>query len=78
MRRLTTRQLLNHFANYPSVRIDYSDERNVGPWMIHSIDARGTEWIVALVHAPESPQVGPGQLFRIPLTDLDLPMWDIF
>lgn len=72
MRRLTTRQLLNHFGNFPGVRVDYPE----GPWSIYSIDARSTEWIVALV--PAGPISARGQLFRIPTSDLDTPMWDIF
>jgi hypothetical protein len=77
MRRLTTRQLLNHFSNYPDVRIDYNDGTNFGPWNVHSIYAHGGDWVVALVHVPGT-QSGPGQLFRIPLSDLDTMMWDIF
>lgn len=72
MRRLTTRQLLNHFANFPDVRISYPN----GPWAVSSIHAHRSDWIVALV--PAGVVHSRGQLFTIPMTDLDTPMWDIF
>jgi adenylosuccinate synthase len=72
MKRLTTRQLLNHFANFPDVRVSYPN----GPWAIHSINAKPGEWVVALV--PAGVVHSRGQLFMIPLEDLDTPMWDVF
>jgi hypothetical protein len=72
MRRLTTRQLLNHFASFPDVRIDYPN----GPWAVSSIHAHNGNWIVALV--PAGAVYGRGQLFTIPISDLDNGMWDIF
>jgi hypothetical protein len=70
MRRLTTRQLINHFGNFPNVRVETPEgfrhldsiaNYRTGDVMVTTVDPGGLS----------------GESFVIPATDIDIVMWVI-
>lgn len=70
MRRLTTRQLVNHFGNFPGVKIETpSGFRN-----IDSITSLRSGDIHVTTIEPDGLS---GEVFEIPASDVDTLMWFI-
>lgn len=74
MRRLTTRQLINHFGNFPGVRVETPEGfRNIDSiTTLRSGDVR--VMVEDLSHG--FPALS-GETFEIPASDLDIEMWVI-
>lgn len=75
MRRLTTVQLLNHFGNFPGVRVETPE----GMRNIDSITRlRSGDIRVSVEDLSNGFPALSGETFVIPASDVDTPMWDIF